>query len=190
MAKRKYQKLNKKKGRGFCDELWAMMVKMCYDHRCPICVSEGLNDITELANAHHLISRRVFRYRWDTDNGILLCPKHHEFDLMISAHTAPWAFEDWIKNNDPKKYEKWVRNRTLLESEEKANYEIIYEKLEEQHKTITGDYYRPERISNYKVFKHADEILFAVKMSGVKVSDLVKKYRVTKTSIDKLLKSG
>ena len=83
-----------------------------------------------------------------------------------------------------------MANRIKLSSEEKADYDVIYEKLEEEHKVLTGDYFRIERISDYTVFKNADEILFAVKMSGAKVPDLVKHYKVTKTAIDKLLKSN
>ena len=188
--KKKFQKLDKKKGRGFCDELWAMLVKIRYNHRCPICVANGLNEPTELANAHHLISRRVFKYRWDTDNGVLLCPKHHEFDLIISAHTAPWAFEEWIRDNEPIKYANWVSNRKDISTDESAEYDVIYESLEEEHKIITGQYYRPERISNYKLFKNSEEILFAIKMQGAKSSDLISKYGVTKVAMDKFLKEN
>jgi predicted restriction endonuclease len=95
--------LPKKSGRNFCDELWRKLIQIEYNNKCPICSHYGIPSENVILNAHHLISRRVFKYRWDTDNGILICPKHHEFDLHISAHTAPWGFEDWVKENLPKK---------------------------------------------------------------------------------------
>tara|TARA_R110000824_G_scaffold12226_7_gene53583 strand:+ start:14172 stop:14741 length:570 start_codon:yes stop_codon:yes gene_type:complete len=187
---KKYTKIAAKKGRNFCDELWAIMVKMKYNHRCPICVSNGITDETELANAHHLISRRVFKYRWNTDNGILLCPKHHEFDLLISAHTAPWAFEEWLIANDPDKHGRWSVNRKDIASEGKAVYDVTYFRLEEEYKAITGDYYRLARITPYVLFQNQEQILFASKMSNKSSTDIANDYQITKTAVDKFLKSN
>ena len=188
---KKYTKISAKKGRTFCDELWAIMVKIKYGHKCPVCVSTGINDLTEMANAHHLISRRVFRYRWDTDNGVLLCPKHHEFDLLISAHTAPWALEEWIKENDPAKHARWSKNRVDIAPEGgKTSYDEIYYRLEHEHKELTGDYYRSSIITPYFIFQSQDDILLAHMMQNKTSSDLAEQYHVTKIAVDKFLKSN
>jgi len=186
MAKKKYS-LAKKTGKNFCDELWKILIRLEFNNKCPICVQQGLPlDETGL-NAHHLISRRVFKYRWDTENGILICPKHHEFGLELSAHTAPWAFEAWIKDHMPIKYSSWVNNRQDIKSDGKFQYESIYFRLEEQHKRMTGEYHKIKRIHMYILSLHKSEIIFANKMGGVSVADLASKYDVTASTMKKFL---
>lgn len=186
MAKTKYT-LAKKTGKNFCDELWAKLVKLEFDKHCPICAEQGLPLEEAMMNAHHLISRRVYKYRWDTDNGITVCPKHHEFDLMLSAHTAPWSFEEWIKINLPEKYAKWVANRIDLQGDGKYKYEEIYHRLEDEYKNKTGEYYKIKRINMYLLSLHKTEIVFAKKMKGSSVADLANKYSVSVPVMKKFL---
>jgi len=181
--------LSKKTGKNFCDELWTTLVKLEHNNQCPICVSLNLPLEDSMLNAHHLISRRVFKYRWEKDNGILICPKHHEFDLYLSAHTAPWAFDEWVKNNMPEKYNKWVSNRKDLGSDGVFEYEKIYHKLEEQHKAITGSYYKIQRIYMYLLSLHKSEIIFASKMGSATVDQLANKYEVPLSTMKRFLKA-
>lgn len=160
---------------------------MKFNNQCPICLEKEETSPETGLNAHHLISRRVYKYRWDLDNGILLCPKHHEFDLEISAHTAPWAIEEWIKLHMPEKYEIWVRNRQDLDGDGIWKYEEIYHRLEEQHKKQTGEYYMIKRLNMYFLSLHKPEIILAKKMQGVSVSDLAKKYNVSDSVMKKFL---
>ncbi len=180
--------LPKKSGRNFCDELWAKLVRLEFKNQCPICASLGLPLDDKMLNAHHLISRRVFKYRWDTDNGILICPKHHEFDLYLSAHTAPWGFEDWMKNNLQYKYDKWVDNRKDLETQETV-YEEIYLKLEEQHKIMTGEYHMIKRLDMYNLHKNKEAIKFSLKMNNTPISKIATLYGVSELILKKFLKS-
>ena len=132
--------LAKKRGKNFCDELWGKLVRLEFKNKCPICESFGLPTEDKLLNSHHLISRRVYKYRWDVDNGLLVCPKHHEFDLYISAHTAPWGFEKWVQDNLPIRYVKWVENRKILSEGDNPvyKYEEIYHQLEKSSFNSTG----------------------------------------------------
>jgi predicted restriction endonuclease len=186
-VKNKKYLLSKKSGRNFCDELWGKLVRLECNNQCPICKSLDVSSENVILNAHHLISRRVFKYRWDTNNGILLCPKHHEFDLHISAHTAPWGFEDWMKVNCHDKYNKWVLNRTNIDTEESANYDEIYYKLENQYKEFTGEFHMIKRINMYILSKDKAQIVLSRQMNNLSISDLATQYNVSDATIKKFL---
>ncbi len=180
--------LNKKTGKNFCDELWTLLVKTIYNNKCPICESLGLPLEEKMLNAHHLISRRIHKYRWDTQNGILICPKHHEFDLYLSAHTAPWGFEEWMAKNDPEKYSIWVKNRKELENTEPLYYDEIYLNLENEYKALTGDYFRIKRIGMYLLYQNKDIITLERNINNKSVAELAEKYDVTTGMLEKFLK--
>lgn len=181
--------LNKKTGRNFCDDLWAKIVQIRHDNKCPICLSAGLPLEDKMLNAHHLISRRVFKYRWDTNNGILLCPKHHEFDLELSAHTAPWGFEEWMMEHNKDQYEIWKINRKNIKSDDVILYDQIYYDLEEEYKKLTGSYYMIKRINMYLLSLKKSEILIDKNMGDKTLKDLSTKYNVTETTMKKFLSS-
>jgi hypothetical protein len=52
------------------DTLWSLAVRG-RDKCCQIC--HGTSNL----QAHHIITRKRFATRWDTDNGITLCYMHH-----------------------------------------------------------------------------------------------------------------
>ena len=143
--------MTNKSGRNFCDELWAKIVKTRDGYKCAICDNE------KMPNAHHLISRKVFKYRWDTSNGITLCPNHHEFDVSFSAHTAPWALEYWLKDHREVQYAKHVEARNNIDNV-KTDYQEIYWRLEEEYKELTGENYKFSRLNQYMMFKYAQKI--------------------------------
>lgn len=178
--------LNKKNGRKICDELWSKIIRLKFDNKCSICAS--LNEAQEptLLNAHHLISRRSFKYRWNTENGILLCPKHHEFDLNLSAHTSPWSFEQWMQKNRRQQYEIWLINRNDLNYDWKINYDEIYYNLEKEYRNITGSFHMIKRISMYLLYQKKTEIL-SEKNKGEKIEDLAKKHDVSLAAMKKFI---
>ena len=53
------------------DKMWSEIVHEVYNHRCAFC-----GETFALA-AHHIRSRRFSSTRWNTDNGVLVCRKHH-----------------------------------------------------------------------------------------------------------------
>lgn len=86
-----------KRERNHRDKLWADTIKL-RDKYCVICKSK------ERMNAHHLFPKELKELRWDLDNGITLCPKHHRFSFELSAHQNPLAFFLWFKQNRREQY--------------------------------------------------------------------------------------
>jgi len=69
-------------------DLWAEAVKMRAGHKCEYC-----GNLKSL-NSHHIFSKRHRATRWDIDNGICLCAKHHTLG-NFSAHQSP-DFTLWM----------------------------------------------------------------------------------------------
>ena len=176
----KYKKMTKKSGRNFCDELWSILVKTRDGYKCMVCGEESK------PNSHHLISRKVFKYRWDTSNGVTLCPNHHEFDVSFSAHTAPWALEEWMQENRPYQYAKHVEARRNISNEE-INYPDIYAALEEEYKELTGEYFKIGRLSQYRMFKNAEVINEMYNVDGQSIEDIAVKFGFSKPALTKFM---
>lgn len=77
------------------DKEWALSVKQRDSMACVICGS------TERLNSHHLIPREIKEFKYDIDNGVTLCVKHHMFSRKISAHNNPIAFFKWLCEHRP-----------------------------------------------------------------------------------------
>ena len=77
------------------DREWAELVKKADNYKCVICQKEtGLN-------AHHIIPREIIGTRHNVLNGITLCPLHHRFSRILSAHQNPLAFFIWMEKFKP-----------------------------------------------------------------------------------------
>ena len=103
------------------DKIWRTHT----NERCAICEtlppSERVN-YTQV-HPHHLIPRGHKATRWEEMNRIWLCPTHHTMGAD-SAHKSPIWFSEWLKKNNPEKYQ-WVlehmnltKHFTLSELEE------------------------------------------------------------------------
>jgi hypothetical protein len=77
------------------DREWADKVKIRDMWSCVIC-----NEKARL-NAHHIIARENHETKFDVENGISLCPKHHFFCRQLSAHNNPIGFLIWLEKNRP-----------------------------------------------------------------------------------------
>lgn len=121
-AKRGKGKMTKKNIKIRLDYNWANIVKERANNCCEICGSN------KSINAHHVISRRILRTRWDLRNGIALCSSHHFFG-NFSAHSNPIWFLNWFKlyRPDDYKYLESVKNEIISYSLE--DYQEILEKL-------------------------------------------------------------
>ena len=75
---------------------WSRIIRTRDNWACVICGNPYK------PNAHHIIPREVKEYKFDLDNGVTLCTKHHKFCRKISAHNAPLAFFMWLE-----KYRHW-----------------------------------------------------------------------------------
>ena len=86
MAKTKKRKSDLK----ICDDLRSKLIKIRAGFKCEYCGA------TKYLNAHHIFTRNNYSTRYDLDNGICLCSKHHTLDSNFSAHKTPMEFSEWI----------------------------------------------------------------------------------------------
>ncbi len=70
----------------YANTLWSTRIKEKYNHCCAFCGE------TFAIAGHHIRSRRFASTRYDTDNGIAVCRKHHWM-----AHNDPEAFRQELK---------------------------------------------------------------------------------------------
>lgn len=67
------------------DTLWSKKIRDKYEGKCAVCGATPVQ-------AHHIFSRSYKSTRWDLDNGIALCYKHHFF----LAHSKFEEFRDFL----------------------------------------------------------------------------------------------
>lgn len=77
------------------DKEWARRVKERDGNQCVIC---GRCD---QLHSHHIIPREIHETKFDINNGITLCAKHHMFNRIISAHNNPLAMFMWMEEFRP-----------------------------------------------------------------------------------------
>ena len=66
------------------------------DKKCVICES------TKFLNAHHILPKegKIFHdLRFDINNGVTLCSRHHKYSYEISPHKNPFVFITWLHAN-------------------------------------------------------------------------------------------
>lgn len=90
--------------RNKADDLWRQMIFEIEGNKCAVCGA------TEHLNAHHLIPRTFLYFRHDLRNGILLCPSHHKYGNVLSAHKNPIRFVLWFMENRPTQW-SWLRDQ-------------------------------------------------------------------------------
>ncbi len=93
---------------------WANAVKE-RDMECQIC---GKKPPYRL-NAHHLIPKNFPKYKYDIDNGILLCVHHHGLGKW-SAHKNPIWFSRWLCKNRFQQYREILERLHNLEEQNGA----------------------------------------------------------------------
>lgn len=64
------------------DDLWSELIKKKFDNKCAVCGARGN------LQAAHIFSRKHRATRWEPDNGVCLCRRHH----LYWAHTEPFEF--------------------------------------------------------------------------------------------------
>ena len=107
-----------------CDQAWSLLVRT-RDGQCVVCGRR------ENLQAHHLIHRASLFFRHNPENGVTLCPLCHEFSRALSAHMAPWAFDDWMKEHRREQYEWWTKNRYVVIPNNKIDYASVLDTLRE-----------------------------------------------------------
>ena len=95
----------KKIKKGVIDQKYSIAVRAKAGNKCEYCGA------TKFLNAHHIISRSNHAVRWDLDNGVSLCVKHHLFSYEFSAHKNPIEFIEWIKEYRGEEWYQTLRQR-------------------------------------------------------------------------------
>ena len=99
------------------DLLWAKAVKLLAGNQCEIvtdrrCPNKGGEGKGHGLNSHHIIGRSNFNVRWDVNNGVALCVKHHVFSIW-SAHKNPFWFSQKMLDKRGKKWYNDLKNKAL-----------------------------------------------------------------------------
>jgi len=97
-----------KKERNKKDREWRKLVLESCNFKCVICGA------TIRPNAHHIIPRNFKETRWDVNNGIILCPKHHKFG-KFSAHKNGLWFIKFLQEHDRFKYNHLINKLKELD---------------------------------------------------------------------------
>lgn len=80
--------------RDMADQLWSVAVRADWAGKCAVCGK--LN-----CESHHLIPRQHEETRYMLENGIALCPTHHQWDKDISPHQNAAGWVDWLELTYP-----------------------------------------------------------------------------------------
>lgn len=119
--------------RNKADKTWKELVFLLGGSKCAICGS------VEYIQAHHIIPRNILLSRHNAMNGILLCPSHHKYSFVFSAHKNPVRFILWLQEHQPERW-AWLSKNfdpNLELSTEKPNYKGVYTFLLEEVSKIT-----------------------------------------------------
>lgn len=134
--KKKRRKLEKKTTiRNRLMRLWVEKVRKLGGDVCAVCGRPYGDPDPKTGkgcflNAHHIDSRKANpRLRWDALNGILLCPKHHEFGLN-SAHKGSIWFITWLMTHRWAQYQYVMDHRLeVIDVEDRGTLASIEERL-------------------------------------------------------------
>ena len=107
------------------DTNWAKAVKLRAGNKCEYCGE------TKALNSHHIFSRSKLSTRWNLDNGVCLCAKHHVFSFEFSAHKNPVEFIEWLKEKRGQEWYDSLRQRAVLveKPDRKKENEKLLEEL-------------------------------------------------------------
>lgn len=95
------------KGRlkAIADRLWSLAIRADWAWKCAVCGASR-------CDAHHLVPRHNQATRYDLNNGIALCPRHHQFCPEISPHQNAAGWMAWLEENHPSRAEWYQKNRS------------------------------------------------------------------------------
>jgi hypothetical protein len=105
-----------------CLEMWSDIIHKKFNHTCQMC---GKKD--GVMNAHHILLKKTYKsYKYDIDNGILLCYHCHHY-----ADNAPHESPDNFKNWFAKKYPEWDKEIEIKRASKtrKLDMKAVYQEL-------------------------------------------------------------
>ncbi|MCP4569178.1 MAG: hypothetical protein GY841_16510 [FCB group bacterium] len=114
-----------------CDRLWSLIVRSAGE--CLVCGKPGTERADGLKvkglDAHHLISRRYPKYRYDVHNGVCLCKGCHMFKVHGGRLEVVWAFFVYLRLHHNTTYRWFTRHYDKLDEPDVLDYEQIYKNL-------------------------------------------------------------
>lgn len=114
---------------------WLGRVVRLRDKGCVLCGAEKVQ-------CHHLISRKIIKYKFEPMNCVCLCYNCHKGSInpaSPSAHTTPWAFEERLAQVRPWQYVWWLDHRGEYPVGYKVEYGEVLDKLISAYKALGGD---------------------------------------------------
>lgn len=112
------------------DDAWSLLVKLRAKNRCEFC---GIQDDT--LSSHHIHTRSNKSVRWDVENGVALCYKHHVGSSVFSAHGTPDKFDEWITGVKGVRFmERLNQRKNSLGKFTKYDKELMLQLLREEIK--------------------------------------------------------
>lgn len=82
------------------DKEWSKAVRSRDNWQCVFC---GKATTT---NAHHLVVREFLPLKYDLDNGLTLCIKHHKYCRVFSGHNNAFPLFLWLETYRPEQYSR------------------------------------------------------------------------------------
>jgi hypothetical protein len=116
-------KASRKRQRDEADRLFSLIIRTRDDWQCRF--EEAHNDISilEAPQCAHIVSRRYLAVRWDEDNAVCLCQRHH----MKYTHD-PIAWEAWVEERWPGRLAV-LKRVALAGPAEKIDYDSLLASL-------------------------------------------------------------
>lgn len=118
MITKKKKKPTRKQQMKKYDTKWSYLVKVRAWNKCeiPWCTRWNLN-------SHHIFTRMNYTTRFDLDNWICLCSRHHTLNPRFSAHKTPTEFTEWIKEY------RWEKRYDTLRLKSNQTRDRNYDKV-------------------------------------------------------------
>ena len=73
---------------------WRKMVLERDNHMCQICKKQSGGNM----HCHHIIPKQFAEFKYNVDNGIVLCYNHHKIGMYSPHQNAIW-FCNWLIKN-------------------------------------------------------------------------------------------
>jgi predicted Fe-S protein YdhL (DUF1289 family) len=103
-----------------CDILWAYAVKLEAGELCII------DRTRKSLNAHHLVGRGNYKFRWVVDNGVCLGCHRHTMSHEMAAHgstSATERFAWWMRNH---RTGQWATMKNRMLDTEKVKVDVYF----------------------------------------------------------------
>ena len=122
MKKNKSQAVKKKS----LDIYWSELIKHIAGGACEYCGEQ------KFLNSHHVFSRSNHSIRWDENNGVCLCAKHHVLGNW-SAHKSPLEFAEWLIEKRGKEWYEELKSKSKeVVQDSKLEQREVFEKIKQR----------------------------------------------------------